>query len=297
MEVKSYGRELDLVLLLTDGNFYNTAEMAEKLGITRRHLYNYFEALKKKGFKFERHGYGYAIDMSSSFFDDMRRNSSLSHEEASYICRVLQDIPTKNTTATNISNKLRRLYSLPDSDDNRTWKRITTIANKLQDAVARKATVRLNRYSSPHSNSLSDRIVEPFLMINDRQDVICYEINSDQCKTFRLARIESVDVLNVKWTYEDRHRTPFTDIFGFTSDKRYDISLRMGRLSCNLLKEEHPTAEPFIVADGNDHWRIDLICASLLGPARFVLGLYDDIKVLGSAEFKDYIKKRVKAMK
>lgn len=297
MEVKSYGKELDLVLLLTNGNYYTTTEMAENLGITRRHLYNYFEALKRKGFKFDRHGYGYAIDMSSAFFENMRKNSNINHDEASYICRVLQNLPDKNTIATNISNKLKRLYSLPDADDDRTWKRITTIANKLQDAVAQKATVRLNHYSSPHSNTTSDRIVEPFLMINDRQDVICYEINSDSCKTFKLARIESVDVLNVKWTYENRHRTPFTDVFGFTSDKRYNISLRMGRLSCNLLKEEHPTAEPLIVADGNDHWRIDLICASYLGPARFVLGLYDDVKVLGDNEFKDYIKKRVKAMK
>lgn len=296
-EVKTYGRELDLVLLLTDGNFYTTVEMSERLGVTRRHLYNYFENLKNKGFKFERRGHQYAIDMSSSFFETMRRNSSLNYDEASYICRILQGQPGKNTMATSISNKLKRLYGLPDFDDDRTLKRINTNANKLQDAIAQKTTVRLNRYSSPHSGTVSDRIVEPFLMINDRQDVICYEITTNTCKTFKVARIASVDALNVKWTYEDRHQTPYSDVFGFTGDQRHNISLRLGLLSYNLLKEEYPATAPLIVADGTDHWRVDLICASMLGPARFVLGLYDDVKILGDNDFKQYVKQRIKDMR
>lgn len=296
-DTRSYGRELDLVLLLSDGKFYTTGEMAIHLGVTRRHLYNYFEALKSKGFRFDRRGYAYALDMNAPFFDNMRRNATLSAEEASYICRVLHDLSDASTMALAISGKLRRLYSLPDPADAGAYKRITGIANKLRDAIAQKSTVRLNRYSSPHSNTESDRIVEPFLMINDRQDVICYEINSATCKTFKLARIASVDTLGVRWTYEERHKAPYTDIFGFTGNAHHSVSLRLGLLSHNLLIEEYPAAAPLIVPDGHDHWRVDMLCVSLLGITRFVLGLYDDIEVIGDSSFKRHIKEKVAAMK
>jgi len=295
--VKSYGRELDLVLLLSDGKFYTTGEMATHLGVTRRHLYNYFEALKAKGFRFDHRGHAYALDMNAPFFDNMRRHATLSAEEASYVCRVLDGIDDANSLALAISSKLKRLYSLPDPADKSAFRRITAIANRLQDAIAQKATVRLNSYSSPHSHTESDRIVEPFMMINDRQDVICYEISSATCKTFKLARIASVDMLGVKWTFEERHKAPYTDIFGFTGDARHRVSLRLGQLTHNLLTEEYPAAAPLIVPDGHSHWRVDMLCVSLLGITRFVLGLYDDIEILGDAAFKRHIKDKVTAMK
>lgn len=297
MNVRTYGRELDLVLLLSDGNYYSSAEMAERLGITRRHLYNYFEALKNKGFIFLHKGHNYALDMSSPFFDTLRSSSMLTIDEASYLCRLLQGLTEKSATAMTISNKLKRRYNLPDITDDRQLRRLTSIANKLQDAIAQKYTVKLGKYSSPHSHTVSDRIVEPFLMLNDRQDVICYELNSGTCKTFKLARIGSVDILNVKWTFESLHQTPYTDIFGFTGNERHRVSLRLSQLSHNLLLEEYPAAAPLIVADGDDHWRVDLICVSLLGVTRFVMGLYDDIQILGDNEFIEHIHQKVKSMR
>ncbi|WP_337559335.1 HTH domain-containing protein, partial [Prevotella sp.] len=48
--MQKYGRELDLLLLLSDNGSYTAQQIADRLGITRRHLYNYFEYLRDCGF-------------------------------------------------------------------------------------------------------------------------------------------------------------------------------------------------------------------------------------------------------
>ena len=41
------------------------------------------------------------------------------------------------------------------------------------------------------------------------------------------------------------------------------------------------------------HWLLKLEVCSYIGIGRFVLGLYDDIKVLGDDGFKDYLKNKL----
>lgn len=41
MRMTKYGRELDLILLLTENTSYTAQQLADRLGITRRNLYYY----------------------------------------------------------------------------------------------------------------------------------------------------------------------------------------------------------------------------------------------------------------
>ena len=76
-------------------------------------------------------------------------------------------------------------------------------------------------YSSPHSHSVTNRVVEPFLLMNNNQDVRCHEIETRTNKTFRLNRIQHIETLNTQWIYECYHRQVFTDIFMFSSETHY----------------------------------------------------------------------------
>ena len=69
----------------------------------------------------------------------------------------------------------------------------------------------------------------------------------------------------------------------------------LGELSYNIMKEEYPQAKPFITdgADGRHLLRLDVCSYSGIG--RFVLGLYDDISVLGGDGFKAYLDAKLKA--
>ena len=155
----------------------------------------------------------------------------------------------------------------------------------------------LHNYSSPHSHSVSDRIVEPYMIMNDGSDVRCHEVRSHQNKTFKLSRIEWVEIIDVPWAFESKHKEVYTDMFMFSGEQRYPITLRMGQLSHNLMLEEHPQAAEFMTPDAADSWTFQADVVSFLGIGRFVLGLYDDIQIIGCQQFIDYIAEKIKRMK
>ena len=94
--------------------------------------------------------------------------------------------------------------------------------------------IKICGYRSNHSNTKTDRIVEPFMLMNNNNEVRCYELASEQCKTFKLSRMESVELIDLRWSYADRHKQMFTDVFMFSSENPQTVELSMGRLSSTL---------------------------------------------------------------
>ena len=120
----------------------------------------------------------------------------------------------------------------------------------------------------------------------------CYELASGMNKTFKLARIGSVEVYDAPWIHSDKHKRVFTDMFGFTGEERYRIRLRMGQLSYNLMLEEYPISSTFFMPEDDYHWLLETDVMSYLGIGRFILGLYDDIEVLGDDGLLRYIEEK-----
>jgi predicted DNA-binding transcriptional regulator YafY len=169
--------------------------------------------------------------------------------------------------------------------------------SSIYDAIKQKRTVVLEGYSSANSNTLSNRLVEPFLFLNGNQEVRCFEISSKMNKTFKLSRVQDVKILDLFWQYEKYHREMLTDIFMFSSESQQLVKLRLGRLSASLLREEYPQSERYIEPDDNDHWLVELPVSSFKGIGRFVLGLMEDIDVLENDDFKDYLRQKIQTMK
>ena len=106
----------------------------------------------------------------------------------------------------------------------------------------RKCMCMLRNYSSPHSKTVSDRIVEPFLFMNNGLDIRCHEIKSHTNKTFKLARIGEVELLDVEWIAEKEHKQVFTDLFMFSGEERHAVTLLLDQLARNLIVEEYPAS-------------------------------------------------------
>ena len=297
MRMNKYGRELDLILLLTDNCSYTAQQIADKLGITRRNLYYYFEYLRDCGFRLIKSGLCYRLDPTTSFFRRLQASIALSEDEAAYICRMLNDQGADDSTKQSIRTKLVRQFHLIDTSNPDIVRRINRCTSALKEAMLRRQMVVLKNYSSPHSHTVQDRIVEPFLMMNDGREVRCHEIKSHQNKTFKLSRMESVEIIDVPWIHEDKHRQIYTDIFMFSGEHRYPVSLTMGQLSHNLMTEEYPQSETCFTQTDASHWLFSADMASLLGIGRFVLGLYDDIVIHGGYEFAAYIADKVESMR
>lgn len=296
MRMDKYGRELDLILLLADNGSYTAQEIADRLGITRRHLYNYFDYLRDCGFILVKTGTRYHLDHSSPFFRRLHENIALSEDEAAYICRRLSASEQRDYTAQRVRQKLARAFNISDIANPEVQRRVDQCMARLKEAIAARRMVVLRKYSSPHSHSVSDRIVEPYMMMNDGRDVRCYEISSHINKTFKLSRMESVDILDVPWTFEPMHKDLYTDMFMFSGEQRYPVTLRLGQLSHNLMIEEYPQSEKCITANDDGSWTFHTDVASFLGIGRFVLGLYDDIEIIGCPQFIDYIREKIRSM-
>jgi predicted DNA-binding transcriptional regulator YafY len=297
MRMNKYGRELDLLLLLTDNGTYTAQQIADRLGITRRMLYYYFDYLRSSGFHLIKSGLHYRLDRNSIFFKKLQASIALTEDEAAYICRTLDASAPDDIMAQGIKTKLSRQFCLADTSNPALLRRVNKCIEALKEAMVRRQMVVLKNYSSPHSHTVSDRIVEPFLLMNNGREVRCHEIKSHQNKTFKLSRMEKVEIIDVPWIHEDEHRQVYTDFFMFSGEHRYPVELTMGQLSHNLMIEEYPLSEPCFSPIDATHWRFSGHAASLLGIGRFILGLYDDIEILGCDELKTYIADKVEAMR
>ena len=292
MRMDKYGRELDLILLLTENRSYTTQELADRLGITRRNLYYYFEYLRDCGFTLVKNGCRYRLDRSSPFFKCLHENIALTRDEAAYIHRLLDSAEKHDYQALTIRAKLERQFHLEELSDPTVMRRFNRNVQQLKKAIAEKKMVTLKNYSSPHSKTVADRIVEPFMLINGGSDIRCHELRTHENKTYKISRMTEVEIMDVPWICEDQHREVYTDIFNFAGEERHRVSLRMGQLSHNLMLEEYPASEPFIKQEDDRHWLLSIDVVSFRGIGRFVLGLFDDIEVLGNDDFTNYIREK-----
>lgn len=287
---------LELVKLLNTDEFQSTAKLAEQLGVSTRMVYNYLNVLNEQGFDVEKQVVRYRLDRNSAFFKTIDELIPLNIQEAEYICGMMPSVNEDGNLSQSIKRKLTRYYGLTDQGMIPVDKTQERKVRQLKDAIKRQRQVVLKGYSSPSSHSVKDRLVEPFYLFNNDEDVRCYELSTHMNKTFKLARIESVEIQRTRWTEELKHKRMYTDIFAFSGDKLYIIELVLGQLARNLLIEEYPQTARNIIQIGEGRWQAILNVTSYVGVGRFVIGLYDDIEVVGDEGFKAYLYEKVQAL-
>ena len=286
-------RELSLMLMLTESKPYTVEQLCERLDISRRSLYYYLEFFKDYGFTVEKRGPHYRLDRNSPFFAKLLRTVHFTEDEAVAMRRLLDRADSSNIQVRHLKQKLDRFYDLGILGDVELREQMAACVGTLYEAIKQKNKVVIHGYSSSHSGTRADRVVEPFLFLSDNSEVRCYEMSSRMNKTFKVARMTSVEMLADGWEHEDCHRQMFTDIFMFSGEERTPVTLRLDRVAYNLLGEEHPAARPLLAPDGGSHWQCRLEVCSLVGVGRFVMGLLDHIEIIEGDSLKDYIGAKV----
>lgn len=289
-------RELRLMLLLTDNHTYTIDELCRKVGISRRNLYYYLEFFRDSGFIVYKTAEGYAIDPSSPFFNHLFSRVSFTEEEAVIMSRLLDRAGGGNAITAGIRKKLSRFYDCDILAHDDVREQAAANIRALYDAIKRKRQAVLHGYASPHSRTVRDRLVEPFMLMDGNNEVRCFEPASGMNKTFKISRMQAVDVLDTPWACEKSHRRMFTDVFMFSGEELMPVELELGQLSYNILKEEYPRAERSITTAADGAHRLSIDVCSYAGIGRFVLGLYDDIRVLGGDGFKQYLGEKIRRM-
>lgn len=293
MRLDKLDRQLRLMLLMTQNREYTLDQLCDRLEISRRNLYYYIEGFRENGFIVEKKGQIYRLDKSSPFFKEITELIHFTEDEAITMRHVLESASDTSIQVRNLKNKLYKLYDFDILANVTTRLQAAKNISTIYDAIKEHRQIKICAYSSPHSKTTSDRIVEPFLFMNGNNEVRCFELKSRINKTFKISRMGNVELLDLLWSNEDKHAKIYTDIFQFSGEKRMPVSLQLGQLSYNILKEEYPESEKFIKNINDECWILSTEVCSYKGIGRFVLGLHEDIKILSNDDFRDFLNQEV----
>ncbi len=290
-------RELYLLELLTENRNYDVETLCQKVGISRRNLYYYLEFFRDCGFKVYKQARYYTIDGKSPFFNHIQDKITFTEQEAVLMRRLLDRVESENILASHLKDKLDRFYDFDILLGDISGEQVAQNLGVLYEAIKFKRQVIVHSYISLNSQTVKDRLLEPFMMMNSNNEVRCFEPTSMLNKTFKISRMRDVEVLDTPWCYETLHKDIYTDVFMFSSQERLPVKMYLGNLSYNILKEEYPRAIKYVQDLPQGKHLLDMHVCSYVGISRFVLGLYDDIEIEGGEGFKSYLNEKIKKMK
>lgn len=275
--------------MLAQNRSYTVADVCERLNISRRTFYYYIEYFQQAGFTVEKVKTAYSLSRNSKFFRKLYDILQFTNEEAQLIKQLIDSSSLNSIRVKALRAKLDNFYDYKILEDENLHRRTMAIQKTLVEAVRQQRRVCIKGYSSVHSRTVTDRVVEPFLFLNNNRDVRCYELSSGKNKTFRLSRMDDVEVLEERWQHEDRHKQAYTDLFSFSDEQTHRVTLIMGQLAHSLMLEEYEASAPCFAPREDGRWLFVADVCSYLGIGRFVMGLYDDIEIVGDEGFREYV--------
>lgn len=291
---KSFFRWLDVIRAISGDKILSAPDIAKILGTSLRNAYYVVKALSAYGFFVNHNRLGYNLDATSPFFKDINDSVGLNVDQAFYLYRMLIGKDVDNPMAAGIRLKLKRFYHFDVLGGNKKNYGPYTNYMLLQSAMKDHKCVVLHNYASSNSLTVRDRLVEPFMFLGEDTDVRAYEVESGRNKTFKISRISIVEILDKEWENTYKHRNAFTDMFMYSGEVRHHVVLRLDVSSCNFMQEEYPHSLRMIRPDDDTHWLFETDVATYDAIARFILGLYDHIDVLGDKGLKKFLRDKIK---
>ena len=297
MDQPKLERLLRLMKLLTSNVNYTVNDLAERLDTSYRSIYRYIETFKEAGFVVHKlEGGVYKLGKESPYFREISQLVHFTDEEAHIVNQLIEGLDDTNMLKQNLRKKLSSVYNCTSMAASVVKGKNAANVNRILEAIEERRQVLLCDYSSSHTGEVRTRCVEPFGFTTNYVQIWCYEPDSGMNKLFKTSRIGSVEVLDKGWEHEDDHHEGYIDIFRMTGYEQHRVKLELGMLAHNLILEEYPLSERDIKPLANGRWLLDTNVCNYLGISRFVVGLLDDIRVVGSPEYSDYLKQRMSSL-
>ena len=294
MEQPKVERLLRLMKLMTGNVNYTVNDLAERLDTSYRSIYRYIESFKEAGFVVQKLDGGvYKLGKESPQFKDISQLVHFTDEEAHIVNQLIEGLDDTNMLKQNLRKKLCSVYNCTSMASSVVRGANASNVNRLVEAIECRLQVVLRDYASGHTGNRRDRVVEPFGFTTNYVQVWCYEPESGMNKLFKTSRIGAVELTDREWQYADKHQEGYIDIFRMTGFEQLDVKLRLGMLSRNLLIEEYPLSERDIMQIDDLSWLLDTKVCNYRGIGRFVMGLMDDIDIVDSPDFEEYIREQI----
>ncbi len=298
MEHTRIVRELQLLMTLANNRYATNNDICERFGFTTRTLYRYIDSFREAGFVIKKNENNvYKLETASNkLTKHLCELLHFSEEEEIILNYAIDSIEPTTKTRELLKKKLYALYD---------YKAIAKVAFEKKDmrhiqlliaAMEQHKQVILKRYRSAHSNTTTDRLVEPYAFTDTLDQIWCYELASNTIKIFKISRIGDIELTNQCWQYEQLHKTGYVDIFRIHSTQRFPVKLKLSLRAANLLIEEYPLSTKYLTEWEKNSYILETEVCSFDGIFRFIIGLYDDIEILESQELKSFVRYKIKML-
>lgn len=260
--------------------------LAESLDTTTRTIYRYIDLLEALGFIIDK-------DFSQRFFihttEEEEGEMHFNGEESALLHDVLNSALHNHPLKSDIMKKLFVHSDIKMLPDQLVQARVGQLVQKLVQAMKSEHQVILQNYHSAHSDTIRDRLVEPFDFGDEYGTLVAFDCGDKLVKQFKVERIGSVQLQTAHWKFTGQHEKPTTDVFGLTGAEHIEVELDMSLRAYLLMREEFPRSLPFLSKEGDRYYFRGEVRA-IAGVGRFVLGLVDEIRVVKPVELVEHIK-------
>jgi predicted DNA-binding transcriptional regulator YafY len=286
-------RILRFILFLSNSYPKSKDECIAFLGIGDTAFYSYCNTLKETGFDLHQKDGKYWLEYTDQDFQVLRNVFHFSEEEAYLLSRAIDAIEVKQADALRLKQKLTAFLNQDKVIESYIRKEKSDIVCSLRKAQKQRKQILLVNYASGNSQTVKNRMVEPFEFKDDFNLVWAFDTMLKQNRQFKVCRIEDVQETLIPWRNEQFHHSKPVDVFRNTGDLNKQIELRMNLKARNLLIEEYPLSERHLERIENNQYRLTLQVAKYEGPGRFVMGLIDDIQIVGDDGFRNYLRTKI----
>jgi predicted DNA-binding transcriptional regulator YafY len=284
-----------LLVLLSSKQGFTLEELGEKLEVTARTVRRDLEIISAAGFSVGQRKSGRRFLEEPA---DVPSRVTFDPNEATLLREALLVYPDRPV----INALLKKLSTLTRTDEDRVGliisNRIPEHVHRLEESIVQKKQVILNDYRSASSATIRNRRVEPYGFLDGGRMLVAVEVASRTSKQWKVARIGSVTLTDTPASLDVYYEDIAEDPFGthVKNPDRMALKMQLSLRAAELMKEEYPRTIPFIKAEKSGNtFLFDAEIFSFEPAGRFVLGLMNDVEVLGSPHFLAHLRGRIKS--
>jgi len=263
-------RVLQFISFLEQEPSKSVVQLASLLDTTDRTVYRYLDLVKECGFDLQR-------DKINRFFIVNDRNNGVrfTPEEADYLKQLVLTNGKKSKLKDAVLSKIYLSSDATIVAGHLINVKNGKIVEKLSNAIANKEQVILKKYQSINSESISDRVVEPFGFTDNYCTVMAFEPASLKNKTYNIERIASVELNNQSCSFESEYKEQIPDAFGFAfSGEKFPVNLELSLKQYLLLKNDFPMTTPLFKFNAKkDLYELNIEVNDLGPVERFLRGV------------------------
>lgn len=199
------------------------------------------------------------------------------NEEAAYLKQLILVAGNQHALKDAVLSKVLRASDINLAAGHLVHAKNGLTVERLAQAIANKEQVLLKRYHSIHSETITDRWVEPFGFTENYNTVMAFEVASKTNKTFHIDRITEVAFCDKPFAFEALHEQQIPDAFGFSAradGKKFPVDVSLSLKGYLLLKNEYPMTLPYIKHNAQQNtYALKMEVNDLAPVERFLKGL------------------------